>query len=75
MIRNTLHLKHLEPFKEWLQDQGIAYRPGKGAFQVLQVCVPDHGYQVVFLRLDMPEHYTVNQKLLPIVQEFIRSRK
>lgn len=75
MKRCTLHLTHLEPFKEWLNSQGIAHRPGKGAWQVLQVQTFSHGWQVVFSRADMPEHYTVNEKLMPTVRRFLESRK
>lgn len=75
MIRCTLHLTHLEPFKEWLNTQGCAWREGKGEYQVLQVLTPKDGWQIIFRRADMPEHYTVNAKLLPLVTRFIRSRK
>lgn len=75
MKRCTLHLTHLEPFKAWLQEQGIAYRAGKGDWQVLQVQTPRFGWQVVFSRADMPEHYSVNEKLMPTVRKFLESRK
>jgi hypothetical protein len=75
MKRSTLHINHLEPFKEWLVRQGIAYRPGKGNYQVLQVNTPEHGFQVIFSREDMPEHYTVAGKLLPLVMQFLNERK
>ena len=55
--------------------EGIAHRPGKGAWQVLQVQTFSHGWQVVFSRADMPEHYTVNEKLMPTVRKFLESRK
>ena len=75
MIRFTLHLTHLEPFNEWLTQRGIAFRPGKGDWQVMQVETPKHGWQVIFRRADMLEHYSINAKLLPLVQSFIDSRK
>lgn len=33
--RNTLHISKLEDFKKYLDKNGIAYRPGKGPYQVL----------------------------------------
>lgn len=68
--RTTLHVSRLEAFKRWLEQQGIAYRPGKGDFQMLQVLTEEHGWQCVFRRLDMPEHYTVQDKLMPLVRRF-----
>ena len=70
--RCTLHIKKLEDFKNYLNDHGIAYRAGKGAWQVLQVLTPKHGWQCVFERGDMPEHYTVQDKLMPIVRHFLK---
>lgn len=29
------------------------------------------GWQVVFLRARMPEHFSVNEKLMPLVRQFI----
>ena len=78
MKRCTLHIAKLEDFKTWLAFEGIAHRPGKGDWQVLQVETPQHGWQVVFARADMPEHFTINEKLMPLVRAFIadtRSQK
>lgn len=70
--RCTLHVNKLEAFKVWLQDNDFDYRPGKGEYQVLQVQTKRHGWQVVFKRADMPEHYSINDKLYPIVKRFIK---
>lgn len=73
--RNTLHKTKLQEFKDYLDANCIGYRPGKGEYQVLQVCTPDSGWQVVFSRLDMPEHFTVGDKLLPLVRKYLESKK
>ena len=74
--RNTLHKTHLEPFKDWLREVvQIPYRDGKGSFQVMQVLTPEDGWQTVFYRIHMPEHFSVNEKLMPIIHDFYRYRK
>jgi hypothetical protein len=69
--RCLLHTNKLGSFTSWLDTKGIAHRPGKGQWQVVQVLTPDSGWQVVFQKLDMPEHYSINQKLEPLVRQFI----
>lgn len=74
--RCTLHKTHLEAFKQWLQEVAlIPYRDGKGDYQVLQVCTPNYGWQVVFRKADMPEHLSVNETLMPVVMDFYKYRK
>jgi len=74
-IRNTLHKTKLEAFKTWLDQNEIPHRPGKGDWEVLQVFTEKSNWQRVFERLDMKEHYSVNEKLLPIVRRFIHDSK
>ena len=74
-LRCTLHIDKLEAFKDYLNSQGIAHRAGKGDWQVLQVLTPKSGWQVVHKRSDMPEHYTVQDKLMPIVRDFLKTSK
>ena len=71
--RCLLHKTKLEEFKAWLDSKGIQHRPGKGDWQVLQVQTTNFGWQVVFEKKDMPEHFTVNDKLVSVVREFINS--
>lgn len=73
--RCTLHISHLEEFKEWLNGKGMPHRPGKGGHLEHLVRLDKHGWQGVFRRLDMPEHYTVSDKLMPTVRRFLQSRK
>lgn len=78
MRRCTLHIKHLEPFKKWLEAQDIPFRDGRGAYQVLQVWVPHKGkynWSCVYSRDEMPEHYTAQEHLLPTVRRFINDLK
>jgi hypothetical protein len=58
----------LEEFKAWLDSKGIAHRPGKGEWQVLQVYVEDHGFQVLFT--NKRGEYTANDKLYNTIWEF-----
>jgi hypothetical protein len=75
MKRYLLHKTKLEEFKAWLDKEGIQHRPGKGDWQVLQVCTPENGFQVVFSQLKMPEYYSLNEKLEPTVLRFINETK
>jgi hypothetical protein len=65
----------MEAFKKWLTERNINFRDGKGDYQVLQVETTKNGYQCIFSRNDMPEHYSVQDKLMPLVQKFIRENK
>jgi hypothetical protein len=69
--RCTLHKNKLDEFKAWLDNSNIAHRPGLGEWQVLQVLTPEYGWQCVFKRVRMPEHFSVNEKLMSTVQKFI----
>jgi len=73
--RNTLHINKLEAFKKYLDSQGIAYRPGKGIWQILQVMTLKHDWQCIYERMDMPEHYTVQDRLFQTVRAFLKANK
>jgi hypothetical protein len=73
MKRGILHRSKLEEFKEWLTAQNIHMRPGKGQWQLFQISTPEHGWQVVFDN-NNPEHLSMNEKLVPIVEAFIATR-
>lgn len=70
-----LHISKLEEFKNWLDGKGIAHRPGKGDWQVLQVCKDGQHWNCVYTRLEMPEHYTTDRHLDSLVAEFSRKPK
>ena len=73
--RCTLHKDKLDDFKQFLNDRGIAYRPGRGAYQALQVFTELSGWQCIHSRADMPEHYTVQDKLMPLVRRYLEFRR
>ena len=73
--RATLHKNKLEDFKKYLDARGIAYRPGKGTWQELQVLTSKHGWQCIYSRADMPEHLTVQDKLCPLVWGYLEERR
>ncbi len=68
--RCTLHKTKLNEFKNYLNSKGIAYRDGKGDYQVLQVQTGD-GWQSVYEKNNMPEHFSVQDKLMPTVRKFL----
>ena len=71
---NLLHKSKLDAFIAYLDANNIGHRPGKGDYQVLQVLTAK-GWQVVFRKSDMPEHFTVNKALVPTVRRFIGESK
>ena len=76
MSRSLLHITKLEEFKAFLDAEGLKHRPGKGDWQVLQVCKEDgKHWNCVYERNEMPEHYTTDRHLDGLVAKFCRSRK
>lgn len=59
----------IEPFKAWLDSKGLAHRPGKGQWQVLQVCLEECGFQVLFI--NKHGRYTSNDKLSDTIYEYL----
>lgn len=75
MSKNLLHITKLEEFKAWLDSEKIPHRPGKGEWQALQVCKDGKNWSSIFIRLDMPEHFTTDWRLDKLVGKFCRARK
>ena len=73
--RDILHLTKINDFMTWLDKRGIDFRGGVGPFQVLQVKTPRNGWQPIYQRDSAKEHYTVTDKLLPLVRQFIAQSK
>lgn len=74
-MRNLLHISKLDAFKEWLDDEGTAWRDGRGDYQVIQIYLPTGQWACVYSRHDMPEHYTTDRRLDSFVKQFIRDMK
>lgn len=73
--RNLLHKSKLGNFITWCFENKIPTRPGKGSFEVLQVYDKRLGWGVIFEKIDAKEHYTVSDKVMPIVRRYIGRRK
>ena len=73
--RGVLHKNKLDDFKAFLDDNAYGYRKGKGTWQVLQVLTRSSGWQCIYERADMPEHYTVQDKLMPLVHRYLEVRR
>ena len=68
--RCTLHKSKVEAFKAWLTEHDIPHRPGKGAYELLQVL--DKGaWHKLYVRDRMPEQVTVQDRLMPLVRLFL----
>jgi hypothetical protein len=60
----------LTTFTDWLDGQSIAYRPGKGEYQVLQVKRPS-GWDILYRSDKYPDHYKAGSpQLAELVREF-----
>ena len=75
MSRNMLHVTALDDFKLWLDANSIPHRPGRGDYQVLQVCKDGQHWNCIYWRHHMPEHYTADRHLDSIVARFCRDRR
>lgn len=73
MSRSMLHRTKLDDFKRWLDANGIPHRPGKGDYQVLQVCRDGQHWNCVYIRDRMPEHYTTDRHLDSLVSRFCKA--
>jgi hypothetical protein len=74
--RNILHKSRVTEFTSWLESQGWKIRPGRGTWEIVQVQEPGaNSWHVLFKRLNMPEHVTVPQPLVSMVQFFLDSTK
>jgi hypothetical protein len=75
MSRCLLHKSKLEEFKAFLDSEGLPHRPGKGQWQVLQVCKDGRHWNSIFIRNEMPEHFTTDRHLDSLVVKFCRKNK
>lgn len=73
-IRNLLHKNKLEKFKNWLDENDIPHRDGKGEYEVIQIMTKD-GWQKIYKRLNMPEHLTIQDKIYPLIKRFLKEQK
>ena len=71
--RCTLHISRLEDFKKFLIDENIAFRPGKGTWEVLQIQTQG-GWYKIYRKNDMPEHYVAQDKVMPLIRKFVNQK-
>lgn len=71
--RNVFHVTHLQPFKDWCQDNQIEYRPGRDPHgrQVLQVKIGT-AWQCIYHNNGDKEHYSVVEPLMPVIRRFLK---
>ena len=75
VVKITLRKSKLEDFKKYLDSIGVAYRPGKGTWQELQVLTSKWGWQCLYNKTDMPEYFTMQDKLTSLVESYSKKRK
>lgn len=74
-MRNLLHISKMPEFKKWLTDHGYLWRPGRGGYEVIQVSKDGKHWNCVYRRHHMPEHYTTDRRLDPLVMQFIKEHR
>lgn len=72
--RALLHKDKVDDFTGWCEENGVATRPGKGDWELLQVNFPAGQWNKIYARANMPEHTTVQEALAPLVRAFIDGR-
>ena len=72
--RALLHKDKVADFANWCGENGVTTRPGKGDWELLQVNFPAGQWNKVYARVNMPEHTTVQDALVPLVRDFIDGR-
>ncbi len=75
MSRNLLHKSKLAIFIEWLDANGVAHRPPRGDYQVLQIKMHNFVWMCIFDRDVAPEHYTNDRRLNVLIRRFIKETK
>ena len=70
----TLKQEDLEDFKAFCEERNIETRPGRGAYRVLQVFVPEKNMYGVLLRRDSTEFLTIGKALFPLVRLYLSLR-
>ena len=74
--RHTLHKKHLEEFKSWLETDGWKICDAKGEFEVLFARKAGRKYPLIlYSKLEAKEHITVRDMDWSVVAAFFRDRK
>lgn len=72
--RDTLHLKHLEPFTLWLMEQGYQRMEPTNFYEALRM---RNGKDTIVLyrRNNMEQHFSVRDKDMQLVRAFLRYYK
>ena len=71
--RALLHKNKLEDFKVYLALHGVAYRAGKGDYELMQIQLGTQWHKI-YKRDKMPEHVTVQGALVGVVKAFVAGR-
>lgn len=72
--RDTLHLKHLEPFTLWLMEQGYVRQPTTNFYEALRMRKGKDTI-VLYRRNNMEQHFSVREKDMRLVHAFLRYHK
>lgn len=73
--RNLLHKRRVDEFAQWMTDEDIPWREGRGEYEILQVQLPNGGWACLYRRENMPEHVTVDKRLVELVHAFLSQTK
>lgn len=72
---NVLPVILFDEFCEFLDDNNIEHREGKGATQVMQVKANENiGFKVIFRSKHDIKNYTYNEALRPVMEQFFKTQ-
>lgn len=74
--RNTRHRNHLPDFLEWLEAKGWKVSTPKGYYEVVRATRPGRQHPLlIYTQLRDPVHYTVRDRDMPVVWQFLKERR
>lgn len=74
--RNTLHINHVEKFKEWLKQDGWEIWDPKGPYEVLRAKKPGKKHPLIVYKKDgAKEHLSVSGTNMGVVAAFLKDKK
>lgn len=76
--RHTLSVKRLDEFKEWLENNGWQVQETKGFYEVLRAVNKEKGTPLIVYKRNNSNsgsklvHYTVSDKDIRVIKQFLR---
>ena len=74
--RDLLHKNKLDEFRKWLFTDGWTEEKTKGEFEILRATKPNKKRPlIIYKRIDSKEHYSIDDRDIGLVIQFLNSSK